>query len=86
MCDLEWFPINPVTFLGLAMPNQCCHAVTKLILGWFVDFGQEAPNLNDPYTGGLKMNTLLIMIQTTIGIFRIMSRVLQHRKHFKKQS
>ena len=31
------------TFLGLAMSNQCCHAVTKLILGWFVGgiFGQE---------------------------------------------
>ena len=32
------------------MPNQCCHAVTKLILGWFIGgiFGQETPNLNDP--------------------------------------
>ena len=32
------------------MPNPCCHAVTKLILGWFVGgiFGQEIPNHNDP--------------------------------------
>ena len=33
------------------MPNQYCHAVTKLILGWFVGgiFWQETSNLNDPY-------------------------------------
>ena len=38
------------TFLGLAMSNQCCHAITKLILGWFVGriFAQETPHLNDP--------------------------------------
>ena len=39
------------TFLDLAVPNQCCYAVTKLILGWFVGeiFVQETPNLMDPY-------------------------------------
>jgi len=25
-----------VDLVGLAMPNQCCHAVTKKIFGWFV--------------------------------------------------
>ena len=39
------------TFLGLVMPNQCCHVVTKLMLGWFVGgiFGQETLSLNDAY-------------------------------------
>ena len=50
---MQKFRVYLKTFLGLAMPNQCCHAVTKLILGWFVAiggiFGQETPNLNDPY-------------------------------------
>ena len=38
-------------FMGLAMPKQCCHDVTKLVLGCFVGgiLRQETPNLNDPY-------------------------------------
>ena len=49
---MQRFRVDLNTFLGLAMPNQCCHAVTKLIFGWFLGgiFGQETPNLNDPYT------------------------------------
>ena len=43
------------TFLGLAMSNQCCHAVTKLILGWFV--------------GGKKPQTLMIPIYSTIVLY-----------------
>ena len=45
---MQWFRVDLKTFLGLAMPNQCCHVVTKLILGWFVGeiFWQEIPNLN----------------------------------------
>ena len=37
--------------LGLAMPNQSCHAVRKQIFGGFVGeiFWQETPNHNDPY-------------------------------------
>ena len=48
---MQRFRVDLKTILGLAMPNQCFHAVTKLILGWFVGwiFGQENPNLNDPY-------------------------------------
>ena len=48
---MQWFRVELKTFLGLAMPNQCCDAVTKLILGWFVggNFRQETLNLNDPY-------------------------------------
>ena len=48
---MKRFRVDLKTFLGLAISNQCCHAVTKLILGWFVGgiFGQETPNLNDPY-------------------------------------
>ena len=33
---MQRFRVDLKTFLGLAMPNQCCHVVTKLILGWFV--------------------------------------------------
>ena len=48
---MHGFKVELKTFLGLAMPNQCCHAVTKLILGCFVGeiFWQETPNLSDPY-------------------------------------
>ena len=48
---MQRFRVDPKTFLGLAMPNQCCHMVTKLILSWFVGgiFWQETLNLNDPY-------------------------------------
>ena len=49
---MQRFRVNLKTFFSLAsMSKQCCHAVTKLILGWFVGgiFGQETPNLNDPY-------------------------------------
>jgi len=50
---MQRFRVDMKTFLGLALPNQCCHAVTKLhvILGWFVGgiFRQKIPNLNDPY-------------------------------------
>jgi len=45
---MQRFRIDLKTFLGLAMPNQCCHAITKFILGRGI-FGQETPNLNDPY-------------------------------------
>jgi len=46
---MQRFTVGLKTFLGLAMPNQYCHGVTKLILGWFVGkiFGQEIPNLNN---------------------------------------
>jgi len=48
---MQRFRVDLKTFLGLAMPNQCCHVVTKLILGWLAGgiFGQETLNLNDPY-------------------------------------
>ena len=44
---MQWFRVDLKTFLGLTMPNQCCHAITKLILGGEI-FRQEIPNLNDP--------------------------------------
>ena len=61
---MKRFTVDLKTFLGLAMSNQCCHAVTKLILGLLVGgitklilgllvggiFRQETPNLNDPYS------------------------------------
>ena len=39
------------TFLSLAMSNQYFHSVRKLILSRFLGgiFGQETPNLIDPY-------------------------------------
>ena len=45
---MQRFGIDLMTSLGLAMPNQCCHAITKYIFGWFVGgiFGQET---RDPY-------------------------------------
>jgi len=45
------FRVDLKTFLGLAMPKQCCPVATKLALGWFVGgiFGQETQNLIDPY-------------------------------------
>ena len=48
---MQRFRVDLKTFLGLAMPNQCCHMVTDLILGWFLGgiSWQETPNLNDPY-------------------------------------
>ena len=48
---MQRFRVDLKTFLGLAMPNQCCHAVTKKIFGWFVGeiYGQESPNLHNPY-------------------------------------
>ena len=33
---MQQFRLDLKTFLGLAMSNQCCHAVTKLKLGWCV--------------------------------------------------
>jgi len=33
---MQQFRVNLKAPLSLAMPNQCCHAVTKLILGWLV--------------------------------------------------
>ena len=48
---MQRFIVDLKTFLSLAIPKQCCHAVKKLILGWFVGgiFGQETPNLIDPF-------------------------------------
>ena len=48
---MQRFRVDLKTFLGLAMPNQCCHAFTKQIFGWLVGgiFGQETPNFHDPY-------------------------------------
>jgi len=47
---MQWFRVDLKIFLGLDMPNQCCHAVKKLIFGGFLGriFWQETPNLNDP--------------------------------------
>jgi len=48
---MQRFRVDLKTFLGLAMPNQCRHTITKLILGWFVGglFGQKNPNLDDSH-------------------------------------
>jgi len=56
---MQWFRVDVKTFLGLAMPNQCCHLVTKLILGWFVGgiFRQE------------KSQTLMIPMYSTTVLY-----------------
>ena len=48
---MQRFRVDLKTFLGFAMPNQYCHAVTKEIFGWLIGgiFGQETPNFNIPY-------------------------------------
>ena len=48
---MQWFRVDLKTFLGLDMPNQCCHAVKKSIFGGFLGgmFWQETPNFIDPY-------------------------------------
>ena len=40
---MQRFRVNLKTFLGLAMPHQCCHAIRKQIFGGFLGgiFGQE---------------------------------------------
>ena len=52
---MKRFRVDLKTFLGLAMSNQCCHAVTKLILGWFV--------------GGILPQTLMIPIYSTTVLY-----------------
>ena len=55
---MQGFRVDLKTFLGLARPNQYCqycHAVTKLILGWFV--------------GGKKSQTLMIPIYSTTVLY-----------------
>ena len=49
---MQRFRVDLKTFLGLAMPNQCRHTITKLILGWFVGgiFRQKTPNIYDSYS------------------------------------
>jgi len=48
---MQRFRVDLKTFLGLAMPNQCVYAVRKQIFGGVLVgiFGQETPNLTDPY-------------------------------------
>jgi len=46
---LEGFRVNLKTFLGLAMPNQCCQTVVKEMWGWFWG-GIFRQNLDPYYT------------------------------------
>ena len=48
---MEGFKVDLKAFLGLALPNQSCLDVTKLILSWFWGdiLRQEIPNLHYPY-------------------------------------
>ena len=47
---MEGFLVYLKTFLGLAMPNQSCLDVTKLISSWLLGdiFELEISNLNGP--------------------------------------
>ena len=54
---MKRFRVDLKTLLGLGMSNQCCHAVTKLILGWFV--------------GGKKPQTLMIPIYSTTVLYDV---------------
>ena len=48
------------SILGLAMPNQCCYMVTKLILGWIVG-----------WISGKKTQTLMVPIYNTTALYDI---------------
>jgi len=60
---MQSFRVDLKTFMGLAMPNQCYHAIIKLILGWFAGriFGQETPSLNDCTT--VLLNTIWCVLR-----------------------
>ena len=61
---MQRFSIDLKTFLGLAMPNQCCHAVKKLIFGGFlVGFFGKKPQI------------LLIPIYSTTVLYDIKSKM-----------
>ena len=47
---MQWFKVDLKTFLGLDMPNQCCHAVKKFIFGGFLGgfFGNKPQTLMIP--------------------------------------
>ena len=49
---MQRFRVDLKTFLGLAIPNHCSHAVKNIYLaGLYVGFlSKKPPNLNDPYT------------------------------------
>jgi len=55
---MQQFRVDLKTSLGLAMPNQCCHAVTKSILGWFVGG-----------ISGKKFQTLMIPIYSATVLY-----------------
>jgi len=58
---MQWFRDLLKTFLGLAMPNQCCPAVTVdiwLVCRW--NFGQEIPTFMIP------MHSITILYDRTI--------------------
>ena len=48
---MQRFTVDLKKFLGLAVPNQYCPAVTKQIFGWLWSkiLGPETSNLHDPY-------------------------------------
>jgi len=63
---MQWFRVDLKTFLGLDMPNQCCHAVKKLMFGRFlVGFLAKNPNLNDPYIYTVVLLYYMIMLITS---------------------
>ena len=62
---MQRFRVDLKTFSGLAMPNQCCHAVTKLISGWFV--------------GGKKPQTVMIRTYSTTILYDNIIQALQFK-------
>jgi len=67
---LEGFRVNLKTFLRLAIPNQCCKTVVLEMWGWFWGdiFGQNTPNLHDPYY------TVLLYCMMTTGSISLVNR------------
>jgi len=65
---MKWFMVDLKIFLGLAMPNQYCLDVTKLVLAGFrVIFS----NLHDPYNFTVLLYCIIINDLVFSYLYRI---------------
>jgi len=67
---MQRFRVDPKTFLGLAMPNQCCHVVTKL-RGLQVEFsGKKTQTLVIPiYSTTILYDTIVLYDKSTYVLY-----------------
>jgi len=77
---MKRFRVDLKTFLGLAMSNQCCHAVTKLIiLGWFVGgvLGKK------PQTLMIPIYSITVLYDTVFRTFHLIVTLIQTLKKLR---